>query len=243
MRYTETKMAFDPLNLLLLAIAVIVFWRLRSVLGSRTGQERPPFDPGSVLRKSESTAKPEADNGNVIRFPGEEKRDVPLGLPDEPPPPVWKGFAEEGSDVARGLEAIALADGTFNARSFVDGAKLAYEMIIDAFAKGDRTALKPLLARDVFDGFASAITAREAAGHTVESRFVGIDKTAITAASLKDKKASVTLRFVSEMVSVTRAKDGTVVEGDDKEISEKEDVWTFERDVSSRDPNWRVVGT
>ena len=184
-------MAFDPLNLLLLAIAIVVFWRLRSVLGTRTGTERPPVEPYAPVRKNDGPGEPEAANGNVLRFPKEETAaHPPAAGQTEAPEPIWTGFAEAGSAVALGLEAIADSDRNFTPKSFADGAKLAYEMIIDAFARGDRTALKNLLSREVFDGFSRAIDQREAAGHKVDQRFVGIDKATIAAAGT-DRKSVV----------------------------------------------------
>lgn len=230
-------MAFDPLNLLLLAIAVVVFWRLRSVLGMRTGSERPPAEPYAP-------PKPEAETGKVLRFPRDDTMtDTAEKTAEEDAKPVWTGFADAGSAAAAGLEQIAAADGNFTPKAFVDGAKLAYEMIIEAFARGDRAALKPLLSKQVFDGFAQAIAEREQAGQKVESRFVGINKAAIVQASAQDKKAVITMRFVSELISATYAKDGALIEGDPKLIKEITDVWTFERDLGSRDPNWKLVST
>ena len=188
--------AFDPLNLLILAIAVVVILRLRSVLGKRTGTERPPLDPYAAQRRAE---KPQP-NGNVINMPQRENAPEHLGL-EKPVEPVWSGYAEAESPVAKGLEKIAGSDPDFSTRIFVDGAKVAYEMVVTAFAQGDRQSLKNLLARDVYEGFAKAIDDREKAGNVVESRFVGIDKAEIANADLKGKKASITLRFVAEFIS------------------------------------------
>lgn len=237
-------MGFDPFNLLLLAIAAIVFWRLRSVLGSRTGTERPPFDPFGTNRQKETPATGEAANGNVLRFPKEdgEKEPAPVNAEAETAP-VWEGFAAAGSAVAAGLERIAKSDPSFTPKYFIDGAKQAYEMIVDAFARGDKAMLKNLLSREVYDGFAKVIDEREAAGQRVESRFVGIDHTSIVAADLNGRKASLTVRFVSELISATLSRDGGVIDGDTQHIREITDVWTFERDTSSRDPNWKLVAT
>ncbi len=156
---------------------------------------------------------------------------------------MWKGIAEEGSALAKSLESIAEADPSFTPKSFVEGAKLAYEMIIDGFAQGDKANLKNLLSKDVFDGFAAAIDQRAAAGQKVESRFVGIDHAKIVGAALTGTLANITIEFVSELISATYAKSGEVVDGDPKEIRTVTDVWTFERDVSSRNPNWKLVAT
>lgn len=230
-------MSFDPLNILLLAVALVVFWRLRSVLGTRTGTEKPPFDPFGGKR-----GEPDA-GGNVTRLPEPSSTPTTETNDREPPPPIWKGYAEEGSDLAAALSGMAGSDPAFTPRSFVDGAKLAYEMIIDAFAKGDKASLKNLLSRDVFDGFARAIDARAAQGQRVDSRFVGIDKAVIQRATLAGRKASITMEFVCELISATYDKAGQVVDGDPKEIRQVTDVWTFERDLGSRDPNWKLVAT
>jgi predicted lipid-binding transport protein (Tim44 family) len=156
---------------------------------------------------------------------------------------VWKGFAEAGSPVAAGLEKLAAADKQFNVSAFLEGAKVAYEMIILAFGQGDRAALKDLVSKDVFDSFSRAIEQRDKAGETLEQKFVSIDRADILAADMRGRKASITVRFVSELITTTRNKAGEVVGGDPKQIDETTDVWTFERDTSSRDPNWKLVAT
>ncbi|HTN96520.1 MAG TPA: Tim44/TimA family putative adaptor protein, partial [Nordella sp.] len=110
-------------------------------------------------------------------------------------------------------------------------------------AQGDRQSLKNLLARDVYEGFAKAIDDREKAGNILESRFVGIDKAEVTGADLKGKKATITIRFVAEFISSTLNKAGEVIEGDPKQVRQVTDVWTFERDTASRDPNWKLAAT
>ena len=236
-------MGLDPLNLLLLAIAVVVFWKLRSVLGARTGNERPPPEPNSAAQKPGSL-EPETPSGNVLRFPAEDAREPApqLGIP-EPAEPLWKGYAIEGSATAVALEAIAAADRNFTPRGFVDGAKLAYEMIVEAFARGDRPALKNLLSKDVYDGFARAIGQRESLSQKVDLKFVGIDEATIGNVSVEGRKANITMRFISELISATLSREGAIVDGDPKEIQRKTDIWTFERDLSSRDPNWKLVST
>jgi predicted lipid-binding transport protein (Tim44 family) len=234
-------MNFDPLNLLLLAVALVVFWRLRSVLGTRTGNERPPLEPFGT--KPADVKKPADGPGTVIRFPQNDDAEPRRGLEPEPAEPIWKGYAEPGSGLASALEGLAESDPSFTPRSFVEGAKMAYEMVIEGFAQGDKKTLKNLLSKEVFDGFAGAIDAREAADQKIESRFVGIEKATIEAATLAGSKASITMRFVSELISATYAKSGELVEGDPKEIREVTDVWTFERDVTSRDPNWKLAAT
>ncbi len=230
--------AFDPLNLLILAIAVVVILRLRSVLGKRTGNERPPLDPYAAQRRADRSQPP----GNVINLPQRENAPENPG-PENPVEPVWTGFAEADSNVAKGLEKIASVDSQFSAKGFVDGAKVAYEMVVTAFAQGDRQSLKNLLSRDVYEGFARAIDEREKAGNVLQSRFVGIDKTELTGADLKSRRANITVRFIAEFISATLNKAGEVIDGDPKQVRQITDVWTFERDTGSRDPNWKLVAT
>jgi len=235
-------MTFDPLNILLLAVALVVFWRLKSVLGTRTGTEKPPVD----LLGSKREAPKTGENGTVIRFPQNPADDAPAAPSPqdrEPAAPIWTGYAEAGSPLASGLEQLAGSDPSFTPRAFVEGAKVAYEMIVDGFAKGDKAALKNLLSKEVFDGFSRAIEFRTSQGQRVDSRFVGIDKATIQQASLVGRKATITMEFVSELISATYDKAGEVVDGDPKQIREVTDVWTFERDVTSRNPNWKLVAT
>jgi predicted lipid-binding transport protein (Tim44 family) len=235
-------MNLDPLNILLLAVALVVFWRLKAVLGTKTGTEKPPLDPFETKRSEAQKGRKSTET--VLQFPQNGPGPAPSDSEHEPPPPVWAGYAEPGSGLAASLEQISEADSTFTPRSFVDGAKMAYEMIVDGFAKGDKAALKNLLSKDVFEGFARAIDERQAQGQRVESRFVGIDKATIQSASLVGgKKATITIAFVSELITATYDKAGEVIDGDPKEIREVTDVWTFERDVTSRNPNWKLVAT
>jgi predicted lipid-binding transport protein (Tim44 family) len=232
---------FDPYNLLILGVALIILWRLRSVLGTRTGNERPPFDPYSV-RQAEAPRTPDVAGANVPRLP-QSASDEPARPAAEPPPPVWTGYAAEGSPLALAIEKLAAADPGFTPKDFLTGAKAAYEMILEAFAKGDKQSLKPLLAREVMAGFSSAIDGRAAAGQSVEQRFVGIDKADIAAIDLTGNRAQVSVRFVSQIISATLGRDGSVVEGDRTQIRDVTDQWTFERDITARDPNWKLIAT
>jgi predicted lipid-binding transport protein (Tim44 family) len=233
---------FDIYTIIFLALAVFIFLRLRSVLGQRTGRERPPYDPYAPR-----DAVRGATNDNVVTLPGRaaaEGSQKPVE-PSEPSEPVerWKGIAEAGSAVADGLDAIAREDRSFDAKHFVAGARAAYEMIVLAYAEGDRRSLKNLLSRDVYEGFEGAIRERENKGETIETRFVAIDKSDITAAELRGRTAQITVRFVSQLISVTRDKAGNVIEGNPEKVTDVTDVWTFARDLTSRDPNWKLVAT
>jgi len=237
---------FDPLNLLLLGLAVFILFRLRSVLGKRTGEERPPFDPYS---------KPEQQNGqangqdNVIPLP-HQGQESPDGYDDMAPARqeedgevVIDKVAPAGSALNNALKQILSVDRSFEPEPFLQGAKAAYEMIVMAFADGDKKALKNLLSRDVFEGFSAAIDDREKRGETIESTFVGIDKAEIVEAALKDTTAQVTVRIHSQLISATRDKGGEVVDGDPAKVTEVIDIWTFARDTATRDPNWKLVAT
>jgi len=134
-------------------------------------------------------------------------------------------------------------DGSFDVKHFLAGARAAYEMIVTAFAAGDRRTLRGLLSREVYDGFEAAIRERESRGEIVETRFVSIDKADITGAELRGRAAQITVRFVSQLVSVTHHRSGAVIEGSPDKVTDVTDVWTFARDVVSRDPNWKLVAT
>lgn len=229
---------FDFGTIFFLVAAVVIFFQLRNVLGRRTGSERPPFDPYTAARTREkdAQAKPE----NVVSLPRKPAKGETV--PDEAYAAI-DAAAKPGTDLNRGLRAIKDADATFEPKSFVDGAKMAYEMIVMAYADGDRKTLKNLLSREVFDGFVAAIADREAKSEKIQSSFVGIDKADIVGAEMKGGEAHVTLRIVSELISATKNKAGEVIDGDPETVAEVKDVWTFARDTRSRDPNWKLVAT
>ena len=229
---------FDIYTIIFLALAVFIFLRLRSVLGQRTGRERPPYDPYSARDAVRGNAK-----DNVVALPG--RGGEPPQSPAAPASPAerWKGITEPGTALAAGLDAIAQRDPSFDAQHFVTGARQAYEMIVTAYAEGDRRMLKNLLSREVYEGFEQAIKEREQRGETSETRFVSIDKSDLNAAEMRGATAQVTVRFVSQLVSVTRDRAGNPIDGSPDKVTDVTDVWTFARDVSSRDPNWKLVAT
>jgi predicted lipid-binding transport protein (Tim44 family) len=229
---------FDIYTIIFLALAVFIFLRLRNVLGQRTGSERPPYD-----RAARNVVQGTQDN--VVPMPGAVIDQAPLAPTADVVPPTdrWKGFAEPGTALAQGLDAIATQDSSFDARHFLSGARSAYEMIVLAFANGDRRALKDLLSSEVYDSFDNVIRDREKREQKTETRFVSIDKAELVNAETRDRSAQLTVRFVSQMVSVTRDKAGTIVDGNPDKVTDITDVWTFARDITSRDPNWKLVGT
>jgi len=220
-----------------LAVAVAIFLRLRSVLGRRDGHRgRPPaerIEPRSRVGEPQST-------DNVVEI-------------DRHPPAAETGptaaiqaidkAAKAGSPLNARLREIAAIDSSFNPETFLSGARLAYEMTVTAFADGDRKTLRNLLSREVFDGFAKAIADREARGEQVRASFVGIDQAKIVVAEIVKGEAHVTVRFVSQIVSATHDASGKVIDGDPDQVTEVTDVWTFARELKSKDPNWKLVAT
>jgi predicted lipid-binding transport protein (Tim44 family) len=223
------NLQMDTFTLVLLVAAAVVFWLLRSVLGRRTGFEKPAPD---FTRPAELPARKTAPL---------EAESTPATTPVHEP--VWKGHVAEDTPAAKGLEAIAKASRSFDVQTFLGGAKAAYELILDAFAKGDKQALKPLLSRDVFAGFADAIDQRVNRGESVQFQFVGVKSATIISASLEVNRAAIGVKFVSEVISATRDNTGKIIDGHEKAVRELTDEWVFEKDVRSRDPNWKLVST
>jgi predicted lipid-binding transport protein (Tim44 family) len=234
----------DISTIIFLVVAVVIFLRLRNVLGRRTGNERPPFDPYS--RRETARDSIEGKDETVISLPPRRtEREAPSSAPDLTggPEERVRTAAPAGSTLADGLKSIAAQDRSFNPAEFLAGARTAYEMVVTAFAEGDRKVLKQLLSREVYDGFVNAIAGRESRQETIEFKFVGIEKAEITAATMKANNAQVTVRFLSKLVSATHDKSGKVIDGDPVHVGDVTDIWTFARDVSSRDPNWKLVAT
>ena len=228
---------FDIPTLIVIGVAIFVLFRLRGVLGTRTGNERSP------LQRAQQPAKT-ANDDKIIPM-----RPVPQPVDGDAERRALKVNAEieqlshGNAEIANGLKAIAEADPTFLPKPFLEGAKGAYEMIVTAFATGDRKTLKNLLEKDVYDGFERAIKDREAAGRKIEFTFVGLPKVEISEAELDKRAANVTVRFHAEVVSATRDKDGTLIEGDAVAVTNIADEWTFARSPKARDPNWKLVAT
>ena len=232
---------FDPFNILLLVIAVVVAWRLYSVLGTRTGNEKRldlPF-PGRQQKRKPAAAKASAPEEPEQTAP---ESDMRYGLPEERKP-AWEGVAEEGSELARTLERMRDIDPAFDARHFLKGARVAYEMIVTAFAAGDRKTLKSLLAPEVLRQFEKVIDERKAKGQVLELEFVGLDEARLLRAELNGTRARLTVKFVSKVITALKDGAGNVIEGNPEKLATVKDIWTFERDLTSSDPNWRLVST
>ena len=234
-------MPFDMSTLIFAALAIFFVWKLRSVLGQKTGSEErrvdPPRAPASTTDAKGGAAQ---DGSNVIRLPGA----AGAGAPDpDMTPAKWNGIAEQGSKVAAGLDAITARDPAFSANSFIAGARAAYEMIVTAFAAGDRKTLKALLAADVYESFEHVIAEREARQEKMATTLVSIDKSALVEARLRASIAHISVRFLSKLINVTTNSAGQPINDQQGKVTDSVDVWTFSRDVVSRDPNWKLVAT
>ena len=216
-------------------VAGFLILRLRSVLGRRTGNEKPPFSSRPPVPPREG-AEPVPDN--VTRFP---KPAPELEGTAKPASPV--AAEATGSPLEAGLAQIRIADPSFDPRGFTQGARAAFEMTVGAFAAGDTGALRPLLSDEVYENFAAAIRDRQAAKHTLETTLVGINNAQIVEARLDGRTAFVTVKFVTEQVNVTKNAAGEVIDGDSNQVTTVTDVWTFARNTKSRDPNWVLVAT
>lgn len=236
---------FNVTTLIFLVIAVAIFIKLRSVLGRRTGDEEARFERYKQQEAQRRAAASSQDK--IITLPRRDREDAPKPVEEPRPTAVVeervKALAGADAAVAKGLMDIVRVDPSFEPDSLLKGGKAAYELIVTAFAEGNRRSLKELLSPEVFEGFAGAITERESRGETVEQTFVGMKAADIVEAELKNGVSSVTVKFVSELITATRDRGGEVVSGDPKKIKEVTDIWTFSREVASRNPNWRLIAT
>jgi predicted lipid-binding transport protein (Tim44 family) len=208
--------------LVLAGIAVFLILRLKSVLGTREGFEKPN------LPTPES--KPSRAGFEVIE--GGPDRDITDHVP-------------ENSQQAQDLAAMKRIEPSFSVTQFVQGARGAYEMIVMGFERGNLDDIQPFLAEDVFETFVDVVAAREDQGLKIEAEFIGVRETAIQDVRFeKDTNlAEITMRFVGELTSVVRNAEGEVIEGSATAVKRQKDTWTFARDMGSNDPNWLLVAT
>lgn len=228
----------DATTIIFALLAIFVLWKLRSVLGSRTGHEKqPPADPFA-------SRSPGGSNGDkVVRLPGAAPDQRRTASARAIEPDRWIGFADPGSKVAAGFDAISAADPKFDPAAFLAGAKAAYEMIIMAYAAGNRDTLRNLLADDVYESFTAAIAQRESRHQTMDTTLVSIDNVTFDSATLRGRLAQLTVRFAAKLVTATHDQAGELIEGNTDKVVDIIDIWTFARDVDSRDPNWKLVAT
>ena len=244
--------SFNLITLLSIIVAGIVIFKLRSVLGQRSTDDEERIDRNN--RAQREAEREQAARDKVVTLPqrrvpsdqqvaagavGATAADVATATAEAEA--KLKAFANGDAAVEHGLMKILQADAAFDAG--LNGSKQAYEMLVMAFAEGNRKVLKDLLSREVYDGFSGAITDRESRGEQIDQSFVGINKANIVEAEMKGGVAQVTVKFVSQLISATRDKAGLVIGGDPQKIKEVTDVWTFARDISARSPNWRLIAT
>ena len=218
-------MGNSVIQLLVLAgVAIFLIFKLRSVLGTREGFEKPP------VPLEDTRARPAKREFEVIQ--GGPDRDIVDHVAD-------------GSAAAKSLAAMKMAEPSFSVSEFLTGARGAYEMILMAFEKGDLASIRPFLSDDVFSTFSEVVEAREREGLTIESHFVGLRELALQNATFDrdSKEGEITVRFVGELTSVVRNKAGDVVEGSPTAIKRQRDLWTFARRMGVDDPNWQLVAT
>lgn len=245
----------DLFTLLTLVVAVVLVLKLRSILGRKTGDEEQRLERNRIEQARRQQAAQQSGSDKVVTLPRRDREEAKAGAAGAPggassvaeAEARIKSFAGADSHVAAGLLEVLKFDESFDPQSFIRGAKQAYEMIVTAFAEGNRKMLKDLLSREVYDGFIGAIGEREARGEQIDQSFVGINKADIIDAEMKGGTASVSVRFVSQLISATRDKRGEVIGGDPQKIKEVTDIWTFSRDISSAraraNPNWKLVAT
>lgn len=212
------------LQLLVLAgIAVFLILRLKSVLGTRDGYEKPPVPRGGASQDA--------------------KRDFEVieGGPDHD----ITDHVPEGSSAARALTEMKRVEPSFNVSEFMGGARGAYEMILMGFERGDLAEIKPFLAEDVYETFAEVVEAREEQGLTIEAEFVGVRELTLQDATF-DKatdRAEITMKFIGELTQVVRDNSGEIIEGSQTQVKKQKDIWTFARYMGADDPNWVLVAT
>lgn len=213
-------------------IAAFLVYRLVSVLGRRTGNERPRVNP------ADSFVNPPAAGPVPQRHPYAVGPMASPAAPPAPPP-----FHDGPVSLEDGVRHIRSVDPTFDERTFLTGAQAAFTMILAAFAAGDLATLRRLLADAVYADFTRAIEERTRAGQTLEAHVERIDSADLAQARLVEGRALCTVRFVSHQTNITRAADGTVIEGQPGTVEEVTDLWTFARDTRAKDPNWQLVET
>lgn len=242
----------DLFTLLSLVVAVVAILMLRSVLGRRTDE-----DDARIERRNRELEARNAGSGGppypdkVVSLPrrdkGEPQLDTMLASSDAETEARIKAAAAGNAGLERGLVEVARLDRDFDPEHFITGARQAYEIIVSAFAEGNKKALRDLLTKDVYDGFAAAISDREARGERIDQTFVGISKADMLEAEVKNGIASITVRFVSQLISAIRDRSGVVVSGDPAKVRDVTDIWTFSRDISTararQNPNWRLMAT
>lgn len=228
-------------------IAAFIILRLRSVLGRRDGNDENHnyHDPFRREGPEDDHARGAGADDNIVQLPGSNRGqdydpyDDRAQAQDIEPEEV----VDTSDPIAVGVSEVRRYDPSFSKDEFLSGARVAFEVILNAFAAGDQATLKSLLSPDVYSNFSHAIDERENAGETLEETLVGISEAEMTDVRLDGTEAVVSVKFVSDQIAVTRDAQGEVVDGDPNAVTTVTDIWTFSRDTQSRDPNWFLIGT
>ena len=228
---------FQFIDIILFAmIAAFLILRLRNVLGRRDGHEGNYRDPF----KADPSSEQPGNNDNVVQLPDRSEDDE---FAEEAEAEAITAMAGGDATLAAGITEIRVGDPSFNTEDFLVGARVAFEMVLGAYATGDRDTLENLLSPEVLGNFTRAIDEREEAGQVLEDTLVGIRKADIVEAYMDGDVATVTVKFVSEQVNVLRDAEGQIAAGNPNEVADVIDFWTFARDTRSADPNWVLVAT
>ncbi|MEM9966566.1 MAG: Tim44/TimA family putative adaptor protein [Pseudomonadota bacterium] len=210
--------------LVLAGIAVFLILRLRNVLGTREGFEKPPAQDQTTAQRS-----------NTVPF------EVIEGGPDLD----ITDHVAENSASAKALAEMKRLEPSFGVSDFLGGAKGAYEMIVMGYERGDLAEIQPFLSEEIYESFVDGVAAREDQGLTIEANFIGVRETELISATLNEqtKEAEITIRFVGELTSAVHNSEGELVEGSTTEVKRQKDTWVFARIMGSDDPNWLLVST
>lgn len=216
-------------------IAAFLVLRLRGVLGRRDGHEND-------FRNRVKDRNDEGVDNNVVNLSEHDDAYVNDDLEDGPK--KAKKIVVNDDDPSSGvLAALQDDDPNFDPDEFLSGAKIAFELILGAYASGDAGALKPMLNAEVYANFSKAIQDRDLAGETLEDTLIGIKSAEILEVETEKKTTGITVKFISEQINVTRDEDGNTINGNPTTVIEVTDFWTFSRDTKSRDPNWTLTAT
>jgi predicted lipid-binding transport protein (Tim44 family) len=224
---------YQYLDIILFAlVAAFLILRLRNVLGRRDGHQGRGSDPFGTSPKAD---KPD---DKVVRLPDRSDQ-----APETAPVTAVPTEGESRTPLEAGLTQIKVADPKFDQREFLSGARIAFEIVLNAYAAGDTATLKPLLSPEVFGNFSQSIRDRQQAKKTTEITLVGIKAADIVEAYMAGRTAHLTIKFISQQISIVRDESNEIVDGDPSEVTDVTDFWTFARDTRSSDPNWILVAT
>ena len=226
---------FLSIDIILFAmIAIFLALRLRNALGRRDGND------SISKRHMKSDDVPPNNKENVIELPN---ADTASSFENDNEKEQQTQNPWDGSDMEKSLAKLTSLDSSFSGENFIVGARVAFEMVLTAFASGDKVALKKLLSTEVAANFFKVMKEREASGHVIADTLVGIKTSEMVEVYLEGSSANITVKFVSEQIKVTYDDDGNILEGSPKTVITVADFWTFSRDINTNNPNWILIAT